>query len=70
MAFRVLLDACVLLPYQLCDLLLRLAEDDLYEPLWSEEILDEVDARFTSRPWLPQAHPDAGFSQCRDHRVL
>ncbi len=43
MAFRILLDACVLLPYQLCDLLLRLAEDDMYEPLWSGEILDEVE---------------------------
>ena len=38
-----LLDACVLLPYQLCDLLLRLAEADLYRPLWSADILDEVE---------------------------
>lgn len=39
---RVVLDACVLLPYQLADLLLRLADAELYEPLWSEAILDEV----------------------------
>ena len=38
-----MLDACVLLPYQLADLLLRLADAELYEPLWSEEILDEVE---------------------------
>jgi hypothetical protein len=40
---RVVLDACVLLPYQLADLLLRLADAELYEPLWSEEILAEVE---------------------------
>ncbi|SEH75873.1 Predicted nucleic acid-binding protein, contains PIN domain [Mycolicibacterium rutilum] len=39
---RVVLDACVLLPYQLADLLLRLADAELYEPLWSEAILEEV----------------------------
>ncbi|MFN8229033.1 MAG: PIN domain-containing protein [Mycobacterium sp.] len=39
---RVVLDACVLLPYPLADLLLRLADAELYEPLWSEVILDEV----------------------------
>lgn len=42
MPFPVLLDACVLVPYSLCDLLLRLAEANLYRPLWSEQILDEV----------------------------
>jgi len=42
MSFPALLDACVLLPYQLCDLLLRLAEAEMYRPLWSAEILDEV----------------------------
>lgn len=41
--FRVVLDACVLAPYQLADLLLRLADADLFEPLWSEEILAEVE---------------------------
>jgi predicted nucleic acid-binding protein len=40
---RVLLDACVLLPYQLADLLLWLAHAEMYEPLWSEDILDEVE---------------------------
>lgn len=37
------LDACVLLPPSLCDLLLRLAEAPaLYRPRWSIETLDEV----------------------------
>jgi predicted nucleic acid-binding protein len=39
----VLLDACVLVPMPLCDLLLRLAEEPApYRPLWSERILLEV----------------------------
>jgi len=42
MPFRVLLDACVLAPYHLSDLLLRLGEAELFDPLWSAEILDEV----------------------------
>jgi|SwirhirootsSR3_FD_contig_61_3642178_length_1634_multi_6_in_0_out_0_2 predicted nucleic acid-binding protein len=42
MAFPVLLDACVLVPYRLADLLLWLGESELYQPLWSEKILEEV----------------------------
>ena len=42
MAFSALLDANVLHPQILCDLLLRLAERDLFRPLWSTEILDET----------------------------
>lgn len=42
MPFRVLLDACVLVPYHLSDLLLRLSEAEMFDPLWSAEILDEV----------------------------
>ncbi|WP_322763390.1 PIN domain-containing protein [Frankia sp. Cr2] len=38
----IVLDANVLIPNALCDLLLRLAEEDVYLPRWSEEILDEV----------------------------
>jgi predicted nucleic acid-binding protein len=39
----VLLDACVLVPYQLADLLLRFADVELFEPLWSDELLAEVE---------------------------
>ena len=46
---RVLLDACVLLPYQLADLLLRLADAEMYEPLWSEEILYEVERNLIAK---------------------
>lgn len=41
--YPVLLDACVLIPPALCDLLLRLAEAPrLYLPRWSQEVLEEV----------------------------
>jgi predicted nucleic acid-binding protein len=38
----VLLDACVLVPIRLATTLLWLAETELFQPLWSERILDEV----------------------------
>lgn len=39
----VLLDANVLVPQRLSSLLLTLAEHDLFQPRWSEEILEEVE---------------------------
>jgi predicted nucleic acid-binding protein len=42
MAFKVVLDANVLYPFSLRDTLLRLAERELYVPIWSERILAEV----------------------------
>ena len=38
---RAVLDACVLYPPVLRDLLLGCAEAGLYEPKWSERILEE-----------------------------
>lgn len=39
----VVLDACVLANFSLCDTLLRLAEaPKLYEPKWSEQIIRET----------------------------
>lgn len=38
----VVLDACVLVPIRLATTLLWLAEAGLFQPLWSEQILDEV----------------------------
>ncbi len=42
MAFGVVLDACALYPFSLCDILLRLAERELYDLYWSDRILEEV----------------------------
>jgi predicted nucleic acid-binding protein len=38
----VILDACVLVPHVVMDSLLSLAEEDLYQPMWSDVILDET----------------------------
>ena len=42
MAFRAVLDACVLFPFSLRDTLLRLAERELYDVVWSDRILAEM----------------------------
>ena len=49
MAYSALLDANVLHPVSLCDLLLRLAERGFYRPLWSERILGETAASVLAR---------------------
>lgn len=41
--FPVVLDACVLLPMPICDLLLRIADAKEYRPLWSRTILEEAE---------------------------
>jgi predicted nucleic acid-binding protein len=55
--FKVVLDACVLANFGVCDLLLRLAEPPrLYLPVWSGRILDEVHRTQTTalkKPWPP-----------------
>jgi hypothetical protein len=38
-----MLDANVLVPIHLTDLLLRLAEAETYRPLWSEQVLQEIE---------------------------
>ena len=48
--FRVVLDACVLLPMPLADTLLRMAEHPrLYIPHWSDEIIQEVSRNLVQR---------------------
>jgi hypothetical protein len=48
-AYVAVLDASVLHPWVVCDILLRLAERGLYQPAWSAEILDEVVDSLTER---------------------
>ena len=51
--FSAFLDACVLVPIAVADTLLRFAEADLYRPLWSVRVLDEmVEAIETIHPNL------------------
>lgn len=56
-----MLDACVLVPAALCDTLLRLADRDLYRPVWSDRILAEM------RHAILEVHPgiDAGRVDAR-----
>lgn len=50
--YAVVLDACVLVPVALADTLLRLAERDLYRPLWSAQITIEA------QDAISEIHPD------------
>ncbi len=67
MPFRVVLDACVLLPYQLCDLFLRLAESDMYEPPWSDDILNEVERNLVAKFAKTPAQASRRVGQMREN---
>lgn len=54
-----MLDACVLVPVALADTLLRLAEADLYRPLWSERVLAEVVSA------IEEIHPELADGRAR-----
>lgn len=74
MAFTAVLDTCVLYPFSLRDVLLRLAHCELYLPRWSERILDEMagnlvedhrvseDSATRMRAKMAAAFPDACVS--------
>ncbi|HXZ83745.1 MAG TPA: PIN domain-containing protein [Acidimicrobiales bacterium] len=50
--YSAVLDTSVLVPIALADTLLRLAERELYRPLWSDEILAELEEA------IVEVHPD------------
>jgi predicted nucleic acid-binding protein len=54
MAFPAFLDTCTLFGAYLCDTLLRLAEAEAFRPLWSADVLTELDRNLRERG-LPEA---------------
>lgn len=49
MPFVVFLDACVLYPANLRDVLLHLAEEEFYQIRWSPDVLDEMERNVARR---------------------
>ena len=64
----VLLDACVLANFSLCDTLLRLAEPPrLYEPKWSEDIIRETIRTLESKLGWPASLTASLETELRAH---
>ena len=57
--YAVVLDACVLVPVTLADTLLRVAEHNLYRPLWTSRIIDEAAGA------IAEIHPDISRERIR-----
>ena len=66
MVFPVLLDTNVLFGGYLCDTMLRLAEAELFRPLWSEGVLDELTRNLIIRRSWVQAPPAPHSVTCTD----
>lgn len=64
--FRVVLDTCVLFKPLLCDTLLSIAEQDLYQPLWSVDILEEL-RRNLLRYEIPESSVEHRIQQMMEH---
>lgn len=62
----VVLDACALIPIRLATTLLWLAEADLFTPLWSEQILDEVQRNLPGVGGISPAAAERRVSAMRD----
>ncbi len=63
--FRVFLDACVMLPQNLNNLLLTLADDDLFTPVWSPDLLDEVQRNLVEQFGLTASQAEYRIAQMR-----
>lgn len=66
--YRVVLDACVLIPMPLADTLLRMAEAPrLYLPFWSQHILDEVTRNLIANWGMPPEKARRREEELRRH---
>lgn len=66
--FKVVLDACVLANFGVCDFMLRLAETPrLYSPRWSDKILDETNRTQLENLRWPKEIANSFQSQLRSH---
>lgn len=54
MAFGAVVDTCALYPFSLCDILLRLAERELFDVYWSERILEELERNLAEKRVTPE----------------
>ncbi|MCK0439979.1 PIN domain-containing protein [Gordonia alkaliphila] len=65
-SFRVVLDACVMLPQNLNNLLLTLAAHDLFDPVWTPDLLDEVERNLRKKSFgLTEDQIDRRITQMR-----
>jgi predicted nucleic acid-binding protein len=66
--YRVLLDACVLIPMPLADTLLRMAEEPrLYLPRWSQLIMNEVTRNLIAKWGMPADKAHRREAEIRRH---
>jgi len=63
--FTVVLDACVLYPIVLCDLLLRLSLEGIYSARWTDEILQEAERNVAKRKGVDPDTIHRRFEQIR-----
>jgi predicted nucleic acid-binding protein len=62
---RVVLDACVMLPQNLNNVLLTFAEDGLFVPVWTDTLLDEVQTNLVKKFDVAATQAEHRISQMR-----
>jgi len=69
MAFPVLFDACVLAPYPLLNVFLRLADEGIYRPLWSHDILAETRRTMVDKLGVAPEKADKRLNMMRENFI-